>query len=106
MRAACAIAVTLMLASCASEAPQPEEPKVTLSEKDTLDIYETVIRYRMEKFPLHRGWECDVYIQTGALPALAGRFPKYHMVVRTGWVGSVGRPTPRVRWYDLDLGHT
>lgn len=106
MRAICAVAVTIMLASCAAPTPHIEEARVALSKKDTLDVYEAAIRYRMRKFPLHHGWRCEVYIQMGALPALATRFPEYHMVVRTGLVGWIGGPLPQVRWYDLELGRT
>jgi hypothetical protein len=95
--------IGVLLAACATEAPLLQEPVVTLSQKEVVDIYEAALRYRMAKFPLPRGSKCDVFIQTGAIPALAKRFPEYDMVVRVGSVGSPGRPPPPVRWYDLDI---
>jgi hypothetical protein len=106
IRAICRVAVTIMLSGCAASRPHVEEDVVALSKKDTLNVYEATIRYRMRKFPLPRGSRCEVYIRMGALPALATRFPEYHMVVRPGWVGWVGGPVPQVRWYDLELGRT
>src|SRR4051812_23781814 len=98
--------VSLMLAACATETSPLEEPRVALSDKELVDVYEAVLRYRMQKMPLSRGSECDVFVAAGALPVLAKRFPEYHMSIRAGSVGSPGHPAPPVRWYDLSLGRT
>jgi hypothetical protein len=93
-----------MLSGCATRTSPPEQPAVTLSEKDTLDVLEAALRYRLTKFPLPRHRVCYVYIEhtEKPLPQFAKRFPEYHMIVRYQSRGN-SPPSP---WRDLWLGGT
>jgi hypothetical protein len=93
-----------MLSGCAMRRSSSEQSAVTLSEKDTLDVLEAALRYRLTKFPLPQHGVCYVYIEhtEKSLPQFAKRFPEYHMIMRYGSPGN-SPPSP---WRDLWLGGT
>jgi hypothetical protein len=91
----------LMLVGCMS-AP-PSGPVVTLSDKDTLDILEAALRYRLSKSPLPPHVPCHVFVERtdAAVVQLSRRFPEYRMTVLRGFPQSPPPP-----WRDLWVGRT
>jgi hypothetical protein len=94
-------AIALSLVGCLTT--PPEEPSVSLSRRDTLDVFEAAVRSRLTAAPLARHSSCYFFLNEGALPELAARFPEYRTVIRSG---SPGRSPPTARWYYLHLGGT
>src|SRR3954469_23948681 len=103
MRAHCALAaIILTFTGCASNEPhEPKAREVAVSDREKLDIYEAVVRYRLRRVPLARGSRLYLYINWGAPPGLAKRFPEYTPIIKSG---SQGNSPPRDRWYSLILG--
>ncbi len=97
-------AVALIVPGCTS--PHPHEPQArsalhAISDKERVDIYEAIVRYSLRRAPLARGSKLYIYINDGAPPGLAPRFPEYNVIIESGSAGK--SPTPE-RWFFIVLG--
>ena|ERR1700719_2820274 len=93
----------LMLVGCMSTPKAPGSPVVTLSDKDTLDVLEAALRYRLSKSPLPPHVPFHVFVErtNAAVAQLAKRFPEYRMIVQRS---SPHSPPPP--WRSLWVGRT
>ena len=97
------IAIACILAACsACQSPDTSAAAAApqISDKDKLDIYEAVVRYRLRRAPLARGRKLYIYVNFGAPPGLARRFPEYDAIIKSG---SQGNSPPTARYYFFDL---
>ena len=65
------------------------------------DIYEAVLRLRLDANPLPRNAPCYVYIANGHTAGFAARLAAYRLIVRAGAPDS---KRPSDRWYWIRLG--
>ena len=93
-----AVAATI-LSGCAS--PSPNVDIKSYSTEAEYNIYEAVLRWRLEQKPLGASDRCYVYIDNGHIFGLPARLKEYRLVIRAGAPDS---KRPRDRWYWLRLG--
>lgn len=65
------------------------------------DIYEAVLRLRLDENPLSANAPCYVYIANGHTAGFAARLTAYRLIVRAGAPDS---KRPSDRWYWIRLG--
>jgi hypothetical protein len=96
--------IAFIFAGCASDQPDRANVRVAhgeISNKKKDDIYEAIVRYSLRRAPLARGSKLYIYINDGAPPGLAQRFPEYDVIIKSG---SAGNSPPHERWYFIVLG--
>jgi hypothetical protein len=106
MRAALFLLVAVF-AGCATQPSLETERYVKLSEKETLDLLEAALRYRLSEAPLPRHARCYVFIQNTNVPVtrFARRFPEYHLVVTSEPPGTSPATPSRSLWLGLTTSH-
>src|SRR5437868_612987 len=95
-------ALCLILGGCLSTSTIPQGPVVRLSDKDTLDVLEAALRYRLSKSPLPPHVPCHIFVNhtEASVARLAKRFPEYRMIVQRDFPGH----SPPAPWRSLWVG--
>lgn len=92
--------MALVIFSPSTLRARPEEPKSSGFQTEH-DIYEAVLRRRLDENPLPRNAPCYVYIANGHTAGFATRLKQYRIIVRAG---APDARRPPDRWYWIRLG--
>jgi hypothetical protein len=99
MKALFAIMAVVLLSASTGRARSEELKSSALRTEH--DIYEAVLRWRLDANPLPRNARCYVYIANGHTAGLAARLTEYRIIVRAG---APDAKPPSDRWYWIRLG--
>jgi hypothetical protein len=99
MKALFAIMALVILSASTGRARSDELKSSALRPEH--DIYEAVLRWRLDANPLRRNARCYVYIANGHTAGLAARLTEYRIIVRAG---APDAKPPSDRWYWIRLG--